>query len=247
MSRYPAEYAVLEKFDFERPPVGVKFSPVKPQGLERPGKILDFCEMLVQAQKNRAFYVTEDDFTCFGPMLLGMRDAQPKSESGLIGAKLGIFKEGRANRRIYQELPRLSAKNISYVFFAPLDKMDFEPDLLIIMANVSQGEILNRARSYTSGEPWTAKGTPIAGCAWMYIYPYVTGKINFNITGFAFGMKARGLFPEGRIIMSIPWDHIPEIMKNLGDMEWDLESFSIGAEAHKKKMQRLREEIAKEL
>jgi uncharacterized protein (DUF169 family) len=92
MSRYPAEYAVLEKFDFERPPVGVKFSPVKPEGLERPGEIIDFCEMLVQAQRNRACYVTEEDFTCIGPMLLGMRDVKPKSETGLIGVKLRIFK-----------------------------------------------------------------------------------------------------------------------------------------------------------
>ncbi len=43
MGKYPVEYAILEKFDFERPPVGVKFMPVKPEGMPGPDKPLDFC------------------------------------------------------------------------------------------------------------------------------------------------------------------------------------------------------------
>jgi uncharacterized protein (DUF169 family) len=246
MSRYPVEFATLEKFDFERPPVGVKFSPVRPKGMKKLEKPLDFCEMLVEAQNGKAFYVTRDDFTCIGPMLLGMREMDPKFESGLVGPKLGVFKDDRANRRIYQELPRLSSNLISYVSFAPLDKMKFEPDILIIMASVSQAEIFNRARSYTSGEMWQAKGTTVAGCAWLYIYPYLSGEINFTVTGFGFGMKARRLFPEGRILLTIPWDRLADILKNLSEMEWVPESFTLGPEGHKKKMQRIREELAKE-
>jgi len=247
MNKYPDQYAILEKFNFDKPPVGVKFLPCKPQGLERPGKLLDFCEMLVEAQNGRAFYATKDDFTCIGPMLLGMREMEPKSESGLIGEKLGIFKEARANRRVYQILPKLSGKIINYVSFAPLDKINFDPDVLIILSSVSQAEVLNRARAYTTGEPWTAKATSIAGCAWIYIYPYLTGEINLTVTGFGFGMKARRLFPEGQIIMTIPWERVDEILRNLSEMEWVPESFLIGAEAHKKKMQRMRDEITKEL
>jgi uncharacterized protein (DUF169 family) len=246
MSKYPAEYAILEKFDFERPPVGVKFLPNRPKGLKNLESPLDFCEMLVAAQNGKAFYVTKDDFTCIGTMLLGMREMDPKFESGLVGPKLGVFKEARANRRIYQSLPRLSSNLINYVSFAPLDKMDFVPDILIIMASVSQAEIFNRARSYTTGETWSARGTTVAGCAWLYIYPYLTGEINFTVTGFGFGMKARRLFPEGRILLTIPWDRMADILKNLSEMEWVPESFTLGPEGHKQKMQRIREELAKE-
>ncbi len=246
MSKYPGEYAVLEKFDFERPPVGVKFSPVRPQGLNRPDKPLDFCEMLVEAQGGKAFYVTKDDFTCIGAMLLGMVEGDPKFESGRVGPRLGVFKDDRANRRIYQYLPRLPRRSINYIAFAPLAKMTFEPDILIIMASVSQAEIFNRARSYTTGETWTARGTTVAGCAWLYIYPYLSGEINFTVTGFGFGMKARRLFPEGRILLTIPWDRLTGILKNLAEMEWVPESYTLGPEGHKKKMQRIREELMKE-
>ena len=246
MSKYPGEYAVLEKFDFERPPVGVKFSPVRPKGLKILAKPLDFCEMLVEAQNGQAFYVTKEDFTCIGAMLLGMEEIDPRFESGQVGPKLGVFKDDRANRRIYQHLPRLPKNSIKYLSFAPLDKMTFEPDILIILASVSQAEIFNRARSYTTGEAWTAKATTVAGCAWLYIYPYLNGEINLTVTGFGFGMKARRLFPEGRILMTIPWDRLPEVLKNLGEIEMVPESYTLGPEGHKKKMQRIRAEIAKE-
>jgi uncharacterized protein (DUF169 family) len=246
MNTYPREYTILEKFDFEKPPVGVKFMPARPKNLKRPDKLLDFCEMLVLAQNGRAFYVTKDDFTCIGAMLLGMVELDPGYESGQVGPKLGAFKDDRANRRIYQHLPRLAKNSINYVAFAPLDKLNFEPDILIIMASVSQAEIFNRARSYTTGEVWTARGTTVAGCAWLYIYPYLTGEINFTVTGFGFGMKARRLFPEGRILLTIPWDRLPGILKNLADMEWVPESYTLGPEGHKSKMKRIREELTKE-
>jgi uncharacterized protein (DUF169 family) len=246
MASKQLDYSILKKFDFERPPIGVKFSPTRPRGLKKLQKPLDFCEMLVAAQNGKAFYVTKDDFTCIGAMLLGMVDLDPKFESGLVGPLLGAFKDDRANRRIYQQLPRIARGSISYVSFAPLDKITFEPDILIIMASVSQAEIFNRARSFTTGESWEARGTTVAGCAWLYIYPYLTGKINFTVTGFGFGMRARRLFPEGRILLTIPWDRLPEILTNLADMPWVPESFTLGPEGHKKKMQKIRETLAKE-
>jgi len=59
-------------------------------------------------------------------------------------------------------------------------------------------------------------------------------------------MKARRLFPEGRILLSIPWDKLPGILKNLEEMEWVPESFNIGPEAHKKKVRRIAEELSRE-
>ncbi|MBN1566524.1 MAG: hypothetical protein JXA73_01660 [Acidobacteria bacterium] len=85
-------------------------------------------------------------------------------------------------------------------------------------------------------------------CAWIYIHPYVSGEIIFTVTGFGFGfgMKARQLFPEGRILLTIPWDRLPDILRNLAEMEWAPESFKLGPEGHKKKMRRIREDISRE-
>lgn len=246
MSPVPRELSILEKFTFERKPVGVKFQSTRPRGLKRPDKVMEFCEMLVEAQQGNAFYVTKEDFTCIGPLLLGMIADEPVFEAGRVGPKLGIFKDPRANRRIYQYLPRLARNTVNYVAFAPWDKLTFEPDLLIIMATVSQAEIFIRAKSYTTGEMWSARGTAAVGCAWLYLYPLISGEMNMTVTGFGFGMRARRLFPEGQILLTIPWDKLPGIIKNLEEMEWVPESYTLGAEGHKKKVRRIVEELKKE-
>jgi uncharacterized protein (DUF169 family) len=246
MSPTPKDLAILEKFEFERKPVGVKFLTTRPKGLKKPDKQFDFCEMLVEAQQGNAFYVTKEDFTCIGPLLLGMIAEDPVFESGQVGPKLGVYRDPRANRRIYQYLPRLDKNTVKYVAFAPIDKLTFEPDLLIILASVTQAEIFIRAKSYTTGEIWSARGTAAAGCAWLYIYPLVSGEMNMMVTGFGFGMRARRLFPEGRVLLSIPWDKLPQILKSLEEMEWVPESYTLGAEGHKKKVRRIVEELKKE-
>lgn len=237
---------IFQRFNFEVSPVGVKFVNSTPSKMERPGRILDFCEMLKEAQEGKSFYVTKEDFSCIGPLILGMIEGEPIFEQGRVGPRLGVFKDERANRRIYQYLPRLPRNSVKYVVFSPLEKITFEPDILILLATVAQAEIILRAKSYTTGEMWNARGTVVAGCAWVYVYPYLSGEMNFTVTGFGFGMKSRRLFPEGRILITIPWDLLPKIITNLEEMEWVPESFNLGPEGHKKKVRRILEDLKKE-
>ena len=244
MNSIQPDLSIFNKFDFEEPPVGVKFLPNRPDGIKKLDKILDFCEMLKEAHEGKAFYATKEDFTCIGPLLLGMIEHEPVFESGLVGPRLEVLKDDRANRKIYQYIPKLAVGTINYIAFSPLDKLTFEPDVLIVTANPSQAEILMRAHSYTSGEMWTAKGTPVIGCAWLFIHPYLSGEWNFTVTGFGFGMRARRLFREGLLLISIPWNLLPSMVQNLKDMNWVPHSYTIGREAHKKKVRRIAEELA---
>jgi uncharacterized protein (DUF169 family) len=94
------DLSVFKKFNFERPPVGIKYLLNKPKGIKKlEGKTLALCEMLPEAQKGTPFYVTQEDFECVGPLVLGMEEPNPVFESGQLGGPLGLFKEARANRR----------------------------------------------------------------------------------------------------------------------------------------------------
>ena len=247
MGSIQQDLSIFKKFNFERPPVGVKFLPNKPNGIERLDKILDFCEMLIEAQEGNAFYVTKENFTCVGPLLLGMIEHEPIFESGQVGPRLEVLKDVRANQRIYHVIPKLQKGTVNYVAFSPLDELSFEPDVLIVTANPTQAEILLRALSYSSGRMWSARGTPVIGCAWLYIYPYVSGELNFTVTGFGFGMKARKLFPEGLILVSIPYDLLLSMVENLQDMKWVPHSYTIGRDEHKKKVKKIVDALKQEL
>jgi uncharacterized protein (DUF169 family) len=240
------DMSIFNKFNFERPPVGIKYLLNKPKGIKKLDKTLALCEMLREAQKGSPFYATKEDFECVGPLILGMEEPPPIFESGQVGPKLGLFKEARANRRVYPPIPTLAKGSVRYVVFSPLDKLTFDPDVLVCTATSDQAEILLRAYAYTTGKMWTAKGTTVIECAWLFIYPYLSGELDLTVTNFSAGMKARQVFPEGLVLLAIPYDLLPMIIENLQDMEWVIPDYVEGREAHSKRFQVLIETLMKE-
>lgn len=242
------DLSIFNKFEFEYKPVGVKFLLTKPDRIKQLDENVAFCEMLKVAQTSEPFYTTEKNHECkAGPILLGMAEPDPIFESGQIGPALGVYEDPRANRNIYHSMSRLEKNSVNYVAYSSIDKLTFDPDLLIVTAKPSQAEILLRAASYRTGKGWNAKGTTVLGCAWLYMYPYVHGEINLMVTGLQHGMKARNLFPEGLLLLTIPYHLLPEITTNLATIEWDLPQYSWGKETHKEKMQEIVKKVQLEL
>ena len=81
---------------------------------------------------------------------------------------------------------------------------------------------------------------------YLYLYPYLTGETNLTVTGLGFGMRARRLFPEGMMLLSVPWDRLPGLIDNLREMDWEPPAFTLGREGHKKNVKRILEELQRE-
>ena len=170
--------------------------------------------------------VDEKNHTCgAGLYVLGQADAPEPFISGQFGAGLQIFDGPRSASRLYLYLPKIGRGVVNFVAFSPLDTLPFEPDLLILLANANQTEVLLRAMSYRTGKMWSSKFSAAIGCAWTYIYPYLSGELNYSITGLGHGMKRRNLFPEGRQIISIPFDIFSSLLQTLRDMPWVLPAY----------------------
>ncbi len=220
------DFAILDKFDFDEPPVGVKFLAKPPDSVERLNESMALCEMLKKAQEGNVFFVDKENHTCeAGVYVLGQADAPEPYISGEFGAGLKIFEEPRSASRLYHYIPKIGRGIVHYIAFSPLNNLPFDPDVLVILANTSQTEILLRAMSYRTGQMWSSKYSAAIGCAWLYVYPYLTGELNYTITGLGHGMKRRNLFPEGRQLISIPYDLLPPILQTLQEMPWVLPAY----------------------
>jgi uncharacterized protein (DUF169 family) len=246
MGAIKRDYSIFDKFNFERKPIGVKYSLRKPEGIQPLGKSIALCELFKEAQTGMPFYATKDDIQC-GQQILGMAEFPPLMHSGALGSMFSMFKNPAANRRIYDYIPGLSTDSVKYVTLSSLDQMTFEPDVLIITANITQAEIILRASSYSNGKMWSGKGSTCLACAWIFAYPYLSGELNFSISGLGFSMKAREVLPPGLMIISIPSDLILPLIDNLQDMEWEPYWFNLGREGFIQEVQKRSGELAQEL
>jgi uncharacterized protein (DUF169 family) len=222
------DLSIFSKFNFKSPPVGVKFLLLKPEGLVKLDKKIPFCQMTAEAQQsNTPFYAGLENQSCIPANYILGYDIPKGIETGYYGTGLKLFKEPRANRRIYQYITRMTKGIVNYFAFSPLDKLSFDPDLLMILTDdVSQAEIILRALNYTAGQMWTSKMTNVLGCAWLFAYPYMSGEVNYITTGLGFGMIAHEVFPPNKQLFSIPFNWLPTIAQNLQDMPWALPSYT---------------------
>jgi uncharacterized protein (DUF169 family) len=222
------DLSVISNFHFQRQPIGVKFLFDKPNGIKQLDKNIPLCEMVKEAQQSPdSFYVAPPNQSCKPAAYVWGSNRFGVFDSGQFGEAMSIFKEARVNVRLNQHVPKLDKDIVKYIAFSPLDKLSFDPDLLIILSdNTSQTEILLRAMTYTTGEVWSSMMTCVMGCAWLLAYPYLTGKVNYVTTGFGTGMKAKKLFPEGHQLISIPYNWLLIITQNLREMPWILPAWA---------------------
>jgi uncharacterized protein (DUF169 family) len=247
MSSAVRDLSIFDKFNFKLKPVGIKFLLFKPEGIEKLAKNLSLCEMIREAQEAAPFYATKENCTCVGPILMGMEEGDPVFESGHIGQSLKIFEEARANRRLYHYITKLERNSVNYIVFSSLDKLTFEPDILILATDVTQLEIILRAMCYSTGKMWTSKGTPVIACSWLTTYPYISGELNYIITDVSHGMKAKQVFPSGTVLISIPYDQLSHIIEGLQKIEWLPAMYTEGRDAHDRKFRETIESLHQKL
>jgi uncharacterized protein (DUF169 family) len=230
----------LRFLELERAPVAFKFSLEKPSGIKKLDRKLVACGMVKEAREIGPFYTDKDGQACMaGSYVMGLGDVPDAYESGAYGAALKICKTPKAMQRIYRNLPRIQKGRASYVSVAPLDKAEFEPDVVIVTCTTTwKAYTLLRAYTYDSGKTWRGESSVALGCAWMFSYPYVTGELNVVIP--SGGMFNNRVIQKDELIIAIPLEQLYGIVRNLKEMPMILPHHAPGGEA-------IRNRIRKEL
>ena len=201
--------------------VAVKFCRNRPENYQQAEGTDVFCSFLKKAQdENMAFFTTIENDKCMGKVVLGMTELETNHGSGQVGYEMGLFRTAAANARLYHEAAVLKRGVCNYVVFCPVTLCNFNPDLVICIAPAEKAQLILRATSYISGDLWESKCSYVMSCAWTYVYPYVSGKVNHLFTGMHFGLQIRQTYPQGLHIITIPYQKLDEVVTALTEMEY---------------------------
>ena len=178
-----------------------------------------------------------------------MIDPPPVTASGQAGQDFEMYRTASGCRKLYQEMPRIIRGTVNYVVFSPVKDCNFDPDLIMCIADIEKADIIMRATSYISGDFWESKSTPVISCSWMYAYPVISGKVNHITTGFYHGLKRRKAYPAGLRMISIPFQKIDEVVQALDEMPWTAIAFREDEESKAELKRRMEhwQEMAHEL
>jgi uncharacterized protein (DUF169 family) len=208
-----------ELLKLENEPVAIKWSVKEPRNIKKEEGKSRFCKKLEMAMKGEIFYATSEEEECMGgARYSGLKDKcefPANMQSGAFLVPMGVYKNIPAVQRSWKQNLNVEPGIFQAVTFAPLNKAEFEPDVIFIVCKANQGMKILHANAYDSGAHGLgADSGPI--CSSMAAIPYLTGKVTYGF-GDVGARNNMNIKPE-EVMVSIPASELSRIISNLEEM-----------------------------
>jgi uncharacterized protein (DUF169 family) len=204
-----------ELLELRGSPVSVTYSEEAPTGAAE-GRFWA-CEAIQKARDGDIIDLTASSCSCYGGLWhLGLR---PEPEGAawkalqefiVKGEKL-FCSEAALHRNIQLSSPPPRAVG-EHAVFSPLEKAEFQPDLVLFICNAEQACRLVTLDGFQSGIP-PRLSTAGSACHQAVSYVISTGETNVSLLDCTARRMRR--FGPDELIVSIPWHRFPGVMRSI--------------------------------
>ncbi len=189
-----------------------------PEETERPlrdfGYHLPLCQGLAMSRKEgKTIAMFREDMWCFEPVI-GLGWAEPP-QYFLEGHNRfpQDVKDLQAGRNFVNDFPRFAVGQYTGIVSAPLTKVSFEPDLVILYCNSAQLSLLLLGREYKDGHDLQCRLSSHAACVYAMVPVIKSGKCQVTVP--CRGDRYLALAGDDEIIFSVPVHKIEDLLVGL--------------------------------
>ncbi len=198
-------------------PVAIKFSKSSediPAGVPEIEETVRHCRMLTLAREGKVFFAPDVKHQCGGgAWALGLREMGEMLRTGQHYFKLGKYSTLNASRRTMDSVPNLPKENYATIY-APLEKVPFVPDVVVIFAQPAAILKLAQSMLYNLGGRIYPQFSGIQSmCSDASAYVLLTGKPNFSL-GCDGSRKFSGIGTD-EMVAGFPAEMIAEVAANI--------------------------------
>jgi uncharacterized protein (DUF169 family) len=128
------------------------------------------------------FYATAEEQMCKGgAAAIGLMEAPEKIKTGEFYQSLGRFSSLGSAKRTMESIPKIDPM-MKAIIYAPLEKVNFNPDVIVVISSPAQAMRLAQAMVYTRGGRVEASFSGIQSvCADAVAGPFVNNTANFTL------------------------------------------------------------------
>lgn len=193
-----------------------------PNGSIRPlkdmGHHLSLCQAFSMARRQGlSIAMLKEDNWCFEPVV-GLGFEAPPAEF-LEGANRypGTAKTVEAGSRWARQMPKFPAGKYAGLVFAPLDKANFEPEMVILYCDPAQLTQIMIAVNWIDGNDVTCVLSGHSACVYAVVPVIENGQFQVSVP--CIGDRKRALAQDTELIFSMPLDKAKDLAEGLRVME----------------------------
>ncbi|KZX17514.1 hypothetical protein MBCUT_01890 [Methanobrevibacter cuticularis] len=207
--------------DLKSHPVAIKFILHKkdiPKNIKKINQKIRHCEMVQNASQGDEFYSTCNEQLCKGgSAALGLEKPPKNVTTGEFYHDLGRFKSVGSAKRTMDEIPKMDLNSYA-ILYSPLEKADFTPDIIVIIANPKQIMLSSQAIVYNLGGKLESSFAGIQSvCADAVAGPFINKTP--NVTLGCNGSRKFGKIKDEELVMGLNGENIDSIITALNSME----------------------------
>ncbi len=195
-------------------PVAIKFIDEIPKKIPLIDEKMRHCEMIRKASYGDKFYSTLEEQVCKGGAgALGLCDMSSKLVNGEVYYNLGRFVSMEIAKDTVKELSVIPEKHLGLIY-SPLEKADFEPDVVVIISEPVAAMRISQALVYSDGDKICPSFAGIQSlCGDVTANPIINK--NVNITMGCDGSRKEADVKDNELAIGIPKNKINQIVENL--------------------------------
>lgn len=201
-------------------PVAVKlldseeqFPPRTRRPLRDMGHRINLCQGIALARRyGWVMGFGREDHACANSMvIMGLVEVPEFIENGSIVA--GPYTDNLEHGAVTQAVTPRSERPLSAILVAPLQKADFEPDVVLVYCNPGQAVRLVQAELYDQGGSLESRFMGRCACGTELVTTLQTGRCQVVVPGG--GEKAFGMLADDEMVVAIPGARVQAVMDGL--------------------------------
>lgn len=213
------DYAVklVSIVQLDHPPIAVKLlkpSEPLPAGFDKTQR-LRFCQSVMKAKCGQQILLTTENITCpAAASAFGFKPLPEKLAGGDVMYSMGLFGNREAGAKTLDLMPRLKQGECSAVLITPLEKADFEPDVIVLEERPEKLMWIGLADIFNTGGRHAFQTSIFqAACIDSTVVPYLTGRLNASLG--CYGCRDATDLPEEEALLGFPGRNLDEIVSSL--------------------------------
>ena len=180
------------------------------------GKKVTICQGVTMARVyGWPVGLTREDVVCVpGALAFGFTPASdPILELAQLFCEVGFYPEIGPALKEVEALPRFATEEVAAIYLCPLERLEMEPDVIVVYGNPAQIMRVVQAANYCLGERVEGDFGGKVECSSYLIGPYRTGKIRVVIPGM--GDRIFSMTQDDELVISFPAKLLEGILTGL--------------------------------
>jgi uncharacterized protein (DUF169 family) len=161
--------------------------------------------------------LTQEDLICIpGMLVFGFTPAaDPIMELGQLFCEVGFHQDLGPALKEVESLPRFQPQEVGAVYLCPLERLNLDPEVVVVYGNPAQLMRLIQAATFSLGKRVSGEFGGKVECSEYLIAPYRTGEIKVALPGM--GDRIFSMTQDDEMVVAFPGKFLEGLLVGLKD------------------------------